>query len=240
MKKTILPILLFLCAFAAEAITPFFYQGYLANGAPQTNTIFVSQYPANANQFSLYGTNIIFGGNVTNFTPTAGGFSSNALFPGRYRFYITNLNASFTATIADTTNYLSLGLYMDNPSTVSSGTGLTGLQIITNLMGMIPANAANTNDFARATPAGITNALGLIPANAANTNDFARMTADGLSLSISNLTSVKVITNGASVLLSYKTNGVPGIAFTNYPPGSLLVTTNGQLFQLTNSAWIAK
>jgi len=275
---------------SVRALTPFYYQGFLANGAPQTNTIYVSQYPANATQFSIYGTNIIFGGNVTNFTPTATGFATNALFPGQYKFYVTNLNASFLVNIPDTLLTNSLALYLENPATVSSGAGLSGFQIITNLMGMIPANAANTNDFARATLAGITNALAMIPANAANTNDFARATlagitnalamipanaantndfaratvagitnalamipanaantndfarasANGLSLAIGSRTDVKVITNGATVIFSYNTNGVPGSAFTNYPQGSLLVTTNGQLFQLTNLVWIAK
>jgi hypothetical protein len=59
----------------------------------------------------------------------------------------------------------------------------------------------------------------------------------GLSQSISNLTNVKVITNGASCILVYQTNNVPGSAFTNYPPGSLLGNTNAQWFVLTNITW---
>jgi hypothetical protein len=92
------------------------------------------------------------------------------------------------------------------------------------------ARAANTNDFVRTS---VTNDF----ARAANTNDFARITADGLSQSISNLTSARVITNGAGGLIVYKTNGVPGSAFTNFPQGFILVTTNGSPYVLSNAAW---
>lgn len=94
-----------------------------------------------------------------------------------------------------------------------------------------PIATRSTNDFALATTVG--------PMAIRSTNDFALITADGLSQSVSNLTNVRVITNGAVCFIAYKTNGLPGNAFTNYPTGSTMWTTNGQFYGLTNNVWKA-
>jgi hypothetical protein len=232
MKTTskILSAIAFFSLLATASATPFFYKGYNKDGTLNSNLVNVTIYQPSAATpiFSVYGTNIIYGGNVMTLAPDATAYASNWLFPGVYKFTVSNLNASFVAVIPDATNFLSLALYMTNVP-VYPGVSLSSFQLITNLLGYTPP----TN-----TLAGLTNAMGLIPANAANTNDFARTTADGLSQAIGALTSAKVITNGGLAIIAYKTNGLPGSAFTNYPTGSKLFTTNGQEFRLTNSVWI--
>lgn len=291
MKKTFLILASVLCLLASALATPFFYKGYFADGTLNSNLVSVTIYQATggAPQYSVYGTNIVYGGKVLTLVPDATAYTSNWLFPGRFRCTVSNLNASFIVNVPDTTNFLSLALYMENAATVSSGVGLNSYQLITNLLGKVPVDAAQTNQFAIAA---MTNAyalsasLGTIASRASNdfflvssagtiagrasndfalassvgpiairstndfalaaslgtmalrsTNDFAMTNYDGLSQTISNLTNVKVITNGALVFIAYKTNGVPGSAFTNYPPGSLMATTNGGMYRLTNSAW---
>ncbi len=86
---------------------------------------------------------------------------------------------------------------------------------------------------------GITTPLGFTPANAANTNDFARTTANGLSQSIGARSDVKVITNGLTCYFIFKTNNLPGAEFTNAPTGSILTTTNGGIYVLSNIVWQA-
>jgi hypothetical protein len=118
---------------------------------------------------------------------------------------------------------------------------------ITNSLAYIPANAANTNDFARATPAGVTNSLAFIPANAANTNDFARATLAGITaaqgytsktndgyIGLANATGW-IVTNGPVVWVYYKTNNLPGSAFTNVGAGAFMSTSNGMFLVLSNN-----
>jgi hypothetical protein len=299
------------CIFNCSA-TPFFFQGYLHDGSPQTNLIYMTQYPATTAPFTVYGTNIIYGADAIVITPNASGYSSNWSYPGTFRFYITNLNVSFIANIPDTATFQSLALYVTNV-TGFSGVGLNSYGVVTNLIGFPPATnttsgivaalgftpATNTyngitNSLGFAPPTnnytGLTNALGLAPAtnnstgiifalgytpatNSYNgvtnslgfspaTNSNAGITAAQGFASATNSTAgitaalhytprtndgnvglisvASFATNGFSVWISYPTNNVPGPAYTNAPPGSLLTTTNGAFFVLTNLNWVAK
>jgi hypothetical protein len=359
--------------------TPFFLQGFQSDSPALTSEIGVSYWPPSDHPFTIYGTNIIYGGNIVTITPNGSGYSSNWLYPGTYRFYFTNLNAAFIANIPDTTNFNSLALYVTNIAGFS-GTGLNSYGVITNLLGLAPATnttsgietalgyvpATNNSGgivfslgFAPATNSnsGITSALGYIPVTNSNpgitsglgfapatnsnpgmifalgftpatntyggiagslgfapaTNSFigttnalgfmpATNTYDGITNSLgfapatnstagfvaalgytpatnsyggltnslgfapaTNTTAgiiaalrytprtndgyiglsglagaASLATNGFVVWVSYKTNDVPGAAFTNLPPGSLLTTTNGEFFVLSNLVWNAK
>ena len=319
MKTKIITLGILISSFCSCLATPFFIQGYSHDGAPQTNLIYMTQYPATSAPFTVYGTNIVYGANAIVISPNAGGYASNWSYPGPFKFYITNLNVSFIANIPDTTNFQSLALYVTNLQSFSAA-GLSSYGMVTNLLGFppatnnpngiifalgytpanaantndfaratpagitnslgfIPANAANTNDFARATPAGVTNSLGFIPANAANTNDFARATPSGVTNALGFIPAnaantndfaratlaaivaalgytpktndgfigqgslagiASLSTNGFTAWVTYKTNNVPGPAFTNLPTGSLMSTTNGGLYCLSNIVWQPK
>jgi len=367
------------CPLLSSRATPFFIQGFQSDTPALTNQIGVSYWPPNDHPFTVYGTNIIYGGNIVTITPNSSGYASNWLYPGTYRFYFTNLNAAFVAVIPDTTNFNSLALYVTNVAGFS-GVGLNSYGVVTNLLGLAPATnstsgieaalgyvpatnnnagiafslgfapATNSNDgvtsalgytpatndnsgisfalgFAPATnssagivsalrfnpatntydgvsaalgfaPAtnsfvGSTNALGYTPATNSNdgitfalgftptTNTYSGITnslgfapatnsASGLVSALSytpatnsnsgiiaalsytprtndgyvGLASLAgtadLATNGFVVWVAYKTNDVPGRAFTNLPPGSLMTTTNGQLFVLSNLVWTLK
>lgn len=359
--------------------TPFFIQGFQSDSPALTNQIGVSYWPPSDHPFTTYGTNIIYGGNIVTITPNASGYASNWLYPGTYRFYITNLNAAFVASIPDTTNFNSLALYVTNVPGFN-GVGLNSYGVVTNLLGLAPATnstpgieaalgyvpATNNNagitfalGFAPATNSnsGITFALGYTPATnsvtgltstlgfAPATNDSpgivsalgfapATNTYDGIASALgfapatnsspgivaalgftpptnsysgitnslgfrpatnstSGITSAlgytpatnnyngltsslgfapatnsaagilaalhytprtndgytglstlagaaNLTTDGFLVWVAYKTNDVPGAALTNLPAGSLLTTTNGQLFVLSNFVWTSK
>lgn len=304
----------FICIFNCEA-TPFFIQGFQSDSPALTNQIGVAYWPPSDHPFSTYGTNIIYGGNIVTITPNASGYASNWLYPGTYRFYITNLNAAFVAAIPDTTNFNSLAMYVTNVPGFS-GVGLNSYGVATNLLGLAPATnsyagivsalgfAPATNSFIGSTNAlgyapatnsnsgiisalgfipstnnfaGITNSLGFAPATNSTaglfsalgytpaTNNYSGLT-NSLGFPPATNSSVGVIaalqytprtndgyvglsslagianltTNGFLVWIAYQTNGVPGTAFTNLPAGSLLTTTNGQLFVLSNLVWNVK
>ncbi len=368
-----------LLASTFSGATPFYIQGYNSASNAITAQIGVSYWPPNDRPFTVYGTNIIYGGNIVTITPNSSGYASNWLYPGTYRFYFTNLNAAFVAVIPDTTDFNSLALYVTNV-TGFSGLGLNSYGVVTNLLGLAPATnstsgieaalgyvpatnnnagiafslgfapatnsnagitlalgyapatnnnsginfalgfapatnsnsgivsalgfapATNTYDglatalgFAPATnsftgstnalgympatnsnngvtfalgftPAtntynGITNSLGFAPATnsaaglisslgytpATNNNNgiiaalhYTPKTNDGYIGLVSLGGAADLATNGFIVWVAYKTNGVPGQAFTNLPPGSLMTTTNGQLFVLSNLVWTLK
>jgi hypothetical protein len=332
------------CIFNCSA-TPFFIQGFQSDSPALTNKIGVAFYPATGSQFVTYGTNLIYGGNIVTITPNGSGYSSNWLYPGTYRFYFTNLNASFVADIPDTTNFNSLALYVTNIAGFS-GVGLNSYGVVTNLLGLAPATnttagieaalgyvpATNnlagilfalgftpppntyggiTNSLGFAPPtnnySGLTNALGFPPAtntpsgikvalgytppasNSASvigalgfapatnttlgvttalgytppTNTYSGLTnALGLAPATNSTSGIDaalgyvprtndgytglpqvnawVVTNGFTVWVSLQTNGVPGIAYTNEPQGSILTTTNGAFFVLSNLVWNPK
>lgn len=71
---------------------------------------------------------------------------------------------------------------------------------------------------------GLTNVLGFKP-----------RTNDGNIGLISSIASIA--TNGFVAWVNYQTNGIPGTAFTNLPTGSLLSTTNGGFYILSNLVW---
>lgn len=297
MKKIFSIFLILALVIKAHALTPFFVQLFQSDGAINQSQIGVSVWPPTDSPFVTYGTNLVYNGNIETIVLNGSGYGTNSLFPGTYRFYITNLNAAFVAVIPDTLVTNSIALYVTNLPGFS-GVGLNSYGVITNQLGFapatnsfkgmtnalgympatnsnsgivfalgftpatnnyngitnalgyIPANAANTNDFARATPAGVTNALGYIPANAANTNDFVRATPAGIIgalgytpptngyIGSTNLpTHASLATNGQIVWVTYPTNGLPGSAFTNLPVGSLMSTTNGGFYVLSNLTW---
>jgi hypothetical protein len=374
--------------------TPFYIQGFQSDSPALTSQIGVSYWPPNDHPFTVYGTNIIYGGNIVTITPNGTGYSSNWLYPGTYRFYFTNLDAAFVANIPDTTNFNSLALYVTNVAGFS-GLGLNSYGVVTNLLGLPPATnstsgieaalgyipatnnnagiafslgfvpatnsnagitsalgytpatnsnpgitsalgfapatnsdpgiifalgftpatntyegvtnslgfAPATNTFAGSTNAlgympatnnnpgiifalgftpppnnynGITNSLGFAPATnstagfiaalgytpvtnsyngltnslgfAPATNSTAGITAalhytpktnDGY-IGLSSLTgTANLATNGFIVWITYKTNDIPGGAFTNLPPGSVMTTTNGGFYILSNLVWQA-
>lgn len=138
--------------------TPFFVQLFQSDGTPSTSPIGVSTWPPSDSPFVTYGTNIIYGGNIVTIAPNNNGYASNWLYPGVYRFYLTNLNAAFVAVIPDTTNFLSVANYTTNLPGFA-GSGLNSYGIVTNWLGFAPA----TNSFA-----GSTNALGYMPATNSN------------------------------------------------------------------------
>jgi hypothetical protein len=308
--------------------TPFYLQINRSDSPAVTNQIGVSYYPPNQQApFTVYGTNIIYGGNILTITPNSSGYSSNWLYPGTYEFYFTNLNAAFVAVIPDTVSFQSLALYITN-APAFPGVGLNSYGMVTNLLGFPPAtntpagidaaqgfaSATNSNPgitaaqgfasatnsnagitaaqgfasatnsnagitaaqgFASATNsnAGITAAQGFASATNSNagitaaqgfasaTNSNAGITAaQGFASATNSTAGIKAAllytpqtnyvgqsgavaflsTNGFAIWVSYQTNGVPGTAFTNLPAGSLMTTTNGALFVLTNLVWIAK
>lgn len=294
--------------------TPFFIQSFQSDGTAQTNPMYMSQYPATSAPFSIYGTNIIWGGFVLKVTNNVNGYGSNWIFPGTYRCVISNLNVSFIVNIPDTTNFNTLALYVQNlPSFAAPSLSTYG--VITNQLGFPPATnspigilfalnfqpATNggplaysqlpftppTNSYSGLTNvlgfppatnnnAGMVFALGFAPATNSNagmvfalgftplTNSFTAITTtlgykpatnttagiiaalgytpgtnDGnIGLLASAVASAS--TNGFTVWVSYKTNDVPGPAFTNLPPGSIMTTTNGAFFVLSNLVWNPK
>lgn len=318
---------LLLCAFALTArATPFYFQGFNSVSNAITSQIGVTFWPPTDRPWTVYGTNIIYGGNILTITPNSSGFSSNWMFPGTYQFIDTNLNAAFIATIPDTTNYQSLALYVINQP-VFSGISMNSYQLLTNLLGFAPASnslsgitsalgytpptnsysgltnalglapATNntsgitfalgyippTNTFSGLTNAlgytpptnsysGLTNALGLAPATNSTlgieaalgytppTNTYAGITnALGFGPPTNNTTGIEaalaftpqtnyvghssgasLFTNGLAILVVWPTNAVPGTAFTNLPQGSLMTTTNGAFFVLSNLVWNPK
>jgi len=232
-KLLLWTLVLGLWALPATAITPFYIKLLNATNAAMPVSIGVSQItPSTAinSSFSTYGTNLIFGGNSTsNFTITldATGFSSNAIYPGTWKFAFTNLGSSFIAVIPDTTNYQSLALYVTNLQ-VFSGVSQSGAAVITNLLGYIPANAANTNDFVRNSLAGIAGAQG-----------YTSKTNDG-NIGLWSGSVISLATNGFQVWAAYQTNAAPGPQLTNLPSGSIMSTTNGQMYVLSNLVWNLK
>jgi hypothetical protein len=318
---------LLLCAFALNGrATPFFYQGYKSDGSFNTNQVGVTFFPTTDQPFTIYGTNIVYGGNILTISPNTSGYSSNWIFPGVYKFIITNLNAAFIANIPDTTNFNALALYVTNVQSFS-GVGLNSYGVMTNQLGFPPATnttsgietalgyvpATNNNAGilfalgytpATNTYAGIMNSLGFAPATNSfigGTNQFGYMPAtntsagvlfalgytpatntfngvtnslgympatNGGAIAISQLpytpatnsaagikaalnytpgtnyvgqsSVASFTTNGLLVWIAYQTNAVPGPAYTNFPPGSLLTTTNGAFFVLSNLVWTAK
>lgn len=293
-----------LLPFGSRAITPFFIKGFNSVGtALASNQVGITTYPPSDKPWTVYGTNLIYGGNILTITLDGTGYSSNALFAGNYLFYFTNLNAAFIASIPDTTNFQSLSLYITN-APVYPGFALNSYGLTTNLLGFAPAtnntsgivfalgytpaNVASlgtiasraSNDFALATSLGtiagrasndfaLASSIGTIAGRSSNdfalatslgtiagraSNDFALATslgtiagrssndfhlADGYIGQSSLAGIANIVTNGFQVWVVYKTNGLPGIAFTNLPAGSLMSTTNGGFYVLSNLVWTA-
>ena len=99
-------------------------------------------YPPAANTFTVFGTNIVFGGIWITNQPTAAGFFSNSISPNSYQVQIPALSVSFYVTIPNTTNYNSLGLYITNAPQVGPpflGYAVNNFAGITNALAYFPA-----------------------------------------------------------------------------------------------------
>lgn len=152
---------LLLAACSARATTAFTYQFYNADGTAQTNAITMTAWPPSTNTWTVYGTNIIYGGLNITLTPNSSGFGTNHAYPGAYRLYVSNLNSGFYVTLPDTTNTVSLGTYLTSAPQTAGPIGFFGM--VTNWLGYSPA----TN-----TSAGLIATLGYTPL----TNTYAAMT----------------------------------------------------------------
>lgn len=219
---------------------------YLAVIPDTTNFLSVANYTTNLNGYPGIGLNSF--GLVTNwlgFSPatnsSSGIISALGFFPTTNNFYgITNALGFAPATNSNAGIIFALGF---TPAT-------NNFSGITNALGFAPATnsaagIAGALGYSPATnsSAGAISALGYTPA----TNSFSGLTNAlgfspgtnsgyvGIGTAVANLT-----TNGFLVWAAYKTNGVPGTAFTNLPQGSLLTTTNGSLFVLSNLVWFIK
>jgi len=167
--KKILSLILIGAALTAQAVTPFYQQGFNSDGTPQTNPVVLQAYPPAVNGITIIGTNIIFGAYAITNTPNASGFFSNNIYGGTYKYTIPALSFSTFATIPETTNYASLSLYLTNSPVVGAAGGYA---IITNWLGYAPFNPAayqpatnnpGTNTIAYVSGvSGITNASGYV------------------------------------------------------------------------------
>ena len=138
--------------------TPFYGKFYNADGSAQTNVIQMQAWPP-ANNWTIYGTNMVYGGAIMNLVPDATGYFSNAAYANTYRLLLTNLNSGFYMTLLDTTNFLSIAVYATDTPTV--GNILNGFGLVTNWLGYTPAPA---------TYAGISNALAFQVATNSNSS----------------------------------------------------------------------
>jgi len=145
----------------ALATTPFSYQFYNADGSAQTNVITMTAWPPATNTWTVYGTNIVYGGVTLTLTPNASGFGTNHAYPNTYRLFITNLNSGFFISLPDTTNQVALGSCLTAAPQVAGPVGFYGM--VTNWLGFAPSTNNN---------AGIVAALGYTPA----TNTYAALT----------------------------------------------------------------
>ena len=146
---------------SAFATTPFSYQFYNADGSAQTNVITMTAWPPATNTWTVYGTNIVYGGVTLTLTPNASGFGTNHAYPNTYRLFITNLNSGFFISLPDTTNQVALGTCLTAAPQVAGPVGFYGM--VTNWLGFAPSTNNN---------AGIVAALGFAPA----TNSLANLT----------------------------------------------------------------
>jgi len=138
--------------------TAFYGQFYNANGTAITNAGTLTAYPQQ-NTWTVYGTNVIFGGGTINLTPNAGGYFTNWCYPNGYRLTFAGITGSLYVQIPDTTNFISLAQCVTNAPTYG-GTPLNSYGLVTNWLGFAPAPA---------TLPGITNSLGFPLLLATNT-----------------------------------------------------------------------
>ena len=255
----------FACMVAAPLLagpTPFYGKFYNADGSPQTNVIQMQAWPP-ANNWTIYGTNMVYGGAIITLTPDTTGYFSNAAYANTYRLLLTNLNSGFYMTLLDTTNFLSIAVYATDTPTV--GNILNGFGIITNWLGYTPvpptyAGASNAFGFVVATngnsslsntlattfalypfatPAGITGALGYTPPTntySALTNIAGVFATNGGPLSLAQIT--------AALTYTPATNTAAGLRSTlGYQPATnpVIVLNTNLLFTasgVTNTMYI--
>ena len=153
MKKIILLFSLFLMVAAPLSATPYFSSFKNTDGTALTNAYQMQAWPP-VNTWIVYGTNVVYGGQIVTNTPNSSGYISNSTYPNTFRIYFPDLDSGFYVVIPDTTNFLSLSVYTTNTA-VTSGTYLGGYGLVTNWLNFPPA----TNTFN-----GITNALHYFPA----------------------------------------------------------------------------
>jgi hypothetical protein len=155
---------------SAFATTPFSYQFFNSDGTPQTNRISMEAWPRSTNQWTVYGTNIIYGSKVITLDPDATGYGTNYAFPNTYRLFMSNLNSGFFISLPDTTNQIALGTCLTDAPQVAGPIGFYGM--VTNWLGFAPptnsvASISNLLNFAS-----LRSALAFQPV----TNDLASLT----------------------------------------------------------------
>lgn len=212
-----------------------------------TNFLSVANYTTNLPNYTGLGLNSY--GVVTNslgFAPatntTAGIEAALGYVPA------TNSNAGVVFALGFTpatnsyngiTNALHMAPATNNNSGIVFALGFTPATNsyggITNSLGFGPV----TNNYS-----GVTNALGMAPATNNTTGinfalGYTPKTNDGYTGQPVLSGAANLETNGFLVWVTYKTNNVPGTAFTNLPVGSLMTTTNGGFYSLSNLVWNA-
>lgn len=229
----ILCLLLILSPNSPAGPTPFFGKFYNADGSPQTNVIQMQAWPP-ANNWTIYGTNMVYGGAVITLVPDTTGYFSNAAYANTYRLLVTNLNSGFYMTLLDTTNFLSIAVYATDTPTV--GNILNGFGLVTNWLGYTPAPAtyagiSNAQGFASATNnnAGIVFAQGF--ASATNSNGGI-VSAQGFSSATNNNAGITAAQGFASA-----TNGAAIVAPSARITGPLTLTSVPVAFTNGATVW---
>lgn len=235
--------------FAAQALTTFTYISRFNDGTTNMNPFVLSAYPP-ASPFTTDGTNTFFGAMPETNTPTASGWLTNSISAGLYTLtYPAFPQYGVFVNVANTTATNNLSLYYTNVPVVPTFAGyiLNSYAGVSNAVGFVIATNGGAISYTQLpftpptnTMAGLNYVYGLPPTSVPATNTDPRIT-----LAVTNLSSVGVAasapgwltTNGFTVWLSLKTNGVPGAAWTNLPQGSICMTTNGQPFVLSNLVW---
>ena len=150
--------------------TPFSYQFFNSDGTAQTNRILMQAWPPATNTWTVYGTNVIYGGQIITLDPNSSGYGTNYAYPNTYRLFLSNLNSGFFISLPDTSSQIALGSCLISAPQVAGPLGFFGM--VTNWLGYMPAtnNAAGIKFALGYTPAtnslpGITNALGYTPPN---------------------------------------------------------------------------
>ena len=150
--KTLFSIILSLFLVAPAPATSFYGKLYNADGTPQTNAVLMQAWPP-VYTWIIYGTNMVYGGQIITNQPDATGFFSNSVYPNNYKVSLPALGSGFYVKILDTTNYLSLAFYATDVPAV--GASLDSYGLVTNWLGYAPV---------RPTYAAVTTALNFTPA----------------------------------------------------------------------------
>ena len=140
--------------------TPFYFRSLNADGTPNTGLVVMQAWPPSYT-WTVYGTNVIYGGLLITNQPDNTGFFTNRVYPGGWRLYFPSLNSYVYANIPDTNAYNSLALYITSAPVTAIPNGYYAF--ITNILGGAPV----VNN-----PSSVIAALGYMPL----TNTFVAIT----------------------------------------------------------------